>query len=454
MANLSPRDAVERAARSPGSLALAGLLVAGCADDAPVLPSCQHVVCSTDAASCIKHVAEVVGCQLDQDIINPPVRMLTAAQYLAEGEDSETPLTAEQERALDDHLRMQILLGLMPEGYSREQAGADTLSNFVALYSLERKEIVILTDRASDPHNDYLTLVHEMVHAYQDAAWDLAALNEAHAYTHDRFLGLRALIEGDARFHEILASLELSGRDPLEVDWVSYFIDQQVFSLERAQSTKTPALDVVGLFPYAFGGEFVLNAWQDGGTSRVGDLWRSPPDSVRQVFGGYEAWPAQFPNGDVAFDPQAVAVMPPNYAYLSGSHEGTWLINAMLQRTAGGERWTPALEEISADFLATWRWNDGDVVAMWRIHSEQPDDLVATLTSGESRWVAVAEDDIPTTHLVTTVDTDVVLIAVTSGDARTVLAEIAGWQSPAEAVGDAGAGAIRETSPRRLLARR
>ena len=59
----------------------------------------------------------------------------------------------------------------------------------------------------------------------------------------------------------------------------------------------------------------------------------------------------------------------------------------------------------------------------------------------------------PTTHLVTKVDTDVLLIAVSSGDANTVLAEIEGWQAPSEAFADSEAGAprrFRGFDPRRL----
>lgn len=427
---------------------LAGLLVAGCTDpdDGVEQSACAYVVCSTDDADCIKRVAEVVGCHLDRETLYPTVRFLTAEQVLAEMEDAATPLTAEQERDNDDYLKMQVLLGLMPEGYSPAQADADYLRNFAAYYSPEQKHIVIISDRAArDLERDYSVLVHEMVHAYQDAAWDLTALQEAHAYTYDRSLGVRALIEGDAVLYQSLAVVELSGNDPLEVDWWSYFKDWQDDSLKRAFETETPALDTAARFPYAFGGEFVLNAWQDGGVSRVEDLWMSPPDSVRQVVGGYDAWPEQFPNGDALFDPQAIAVMPPNYEFVGGGHEGVWSINAMLQRTAGGGRWSSKLEDISADYLASWRWNDSVVVAMWRIRSEQPFELLNALRTAGSRWVAVDIDDLPTTHLVTMIDSDLVLIAVTSGDARTVLAEIEGWQAPADAYPAADAGGLRNT---------
>lgn len=325
------------------------------------------------------------------------------------------------------------------------------MRNFAAFYSPEHKDIVIVSDRAGrDLTGDYIVLVHEMVHAYQDAAWDLTALQAPHAPTYDRFLGVRALIEGDAVLHEDLAYIELAGTDVGEVNWPRFFADWQNDSLQRALETRTPALDVAALFPYAFGGQFVLDAWLEGGAAQIEDLSQRPPDSVRQVVGGYPAWPDQLANEDAEFDPQAVAVMPPNYELVTGGHEGVWSINAMLQRTAEGGLWAPELSAVSADYLAAWRWNDSVVVAMWRIRSAQPDDFVAALTTPTSRWVSATIDDIPTTHLVARIDSDVLLIAVTGGDARTVLAEIVGWQSVAEAYPAADAGGIHHSGVRDL----
>lgn len=96
----------------------AGLLVAGCADDDAESSACEYIACSIEEADCIERVAEAVGCHLEQDTVYPKVRLLTAEQYLTEVEDSTPPLTTMQARDRDDYLRMEALLGLMPEGYS------------------------------------------------------------------------------------------------------------------------------------------------------------------------------------------------------------------------------------------------------------------------------------------------------------------------------------------------
>ncbi len=426
------------------SVALAGLLVAACGgggDEEEV--ACDYVPCDIAEEACVRQVAEAVGCHLGRDILYPEVRRITAEQWIAEIEAATDTPSAEQARAEADYLRMQGLVGLMPVDYAPEDMNEDYVRNFAAYYSPEDGEITMITDSQSvGLVGDYVTLVHEMVHAYQDAAWDLRGLDETYSTTYDRFLGLRAFVEGYAVLFQNFAYLEIDGVDPEDIDWDAYFGDWQDESLERAFASETPALETTALFPYAFGGEFALAGWQQDGVSGLDDVSENPPDSVRQVMGGYAAWPEQRSNADAAFDPQAVAVLPDNYVLLGGGHEGVWSLNATLQRTAGGGLWAPTLDDVSADYLAAWRWNEDDVVAMWRIRSARPGELFDALSGFGAQWIAAA-DDVPTTHLIARVDDDVLLIAVSDGDARTVLADVAGWQSPAEAFPDAVMAGVR-----------
>jgi hypothetical protein len=427
------------------SVVAGAVAVAGCSRPQDEL-ACEHAVCPITEPSCVERVAEVVGCKLGLEILHPEVRFLTATQVLAEMQDTEAPPTAEEARAYADGLRAEALVGLMPEGYAAEDADADWVNNVAAYYSPDTKGIVVVKDHMSDdPQDEYALLVHEMVHAYQDAAWGLQVLQDEHAPTYDRWLGVRALIEGDAVLYQSLAYVELAGYEPQEIDWGGYFGEWQDDSLKRAAETDTPSLDVQFLFPYAFGGDLLMEAWFDGGEERIEELSQRPPDSARQVLGGFAAWPGLLTNEDAAFDPQAVAVMPANYELLSGAHEGVWLLNATMQRTAAGGLQAPELSSVSADYVAAWRWNDSEVVAMWRIRSGRRHDLIAALTRPGALWAEPG--DVPLTHLVTTIDADVLLIAVSGGDARTVLADIAGWQSPEDAFMVGEAGGLRPVRP-------
>lgn len=428
------------------------LSLPGCVDGGGDEVACDYVQCSIEDEGCVERVAEAVGCHLEQDIIYPEVRFLTAEEYLAEIEAGSTPLTAEEERDRADYFRVEALLGLMPEGYAPEAYNADWIRNVAALYSPDDKGIVIIADHAfADPQDDYLVLVHEMVHAYQDAAWDLTALGQKFAPTFDRFMGLRSLIEGGATVYSNLAYLELMRIDPLAADWRTYFDEWQQERLESASESTTPSLDTTRFFPYAFGGAVVIGAWLDDGPAKIHELAARPPDSIRQVFKGYGAWPDEYVNEDAALDPQAVAILPPNYTLLGGGHEGVWAINATLQRTAGGGLWADVLDGVSADYLAAWRWNETDVAAMWRIRSARPDDLIAALTGPGTLWAVAEDGDAERTHLVTTIGEDVVLVAVSRGDAHAVLADIGGWQSPEAAFMTRSAGRARHVD---LLGRR
>jgi hypothetical protein len=316
----------------------------------------------------------------------------------------------------------------MPEDYQASDLKADAVRNIAAFYDSERVEIVVITDHTSnDPTGAYTLMVHELVHAYQDARWDLSAFRESHATTLDRTLGVRALVEGEAVLFATLADAELAGYGPDDIRWEDYFREWQSAMLELAAESETPQIDVGTLFPYAFGGQFVFDAWHRDEHDGIGDLFADPPDSVRQVMAGHEAWPNGSSNQDGALDPHAAPIMPAPYEYLSGGHMGVWLLNAMLQRTADGGTWTDDLSTVSADFLTVLRRAPGgDVSVIWRVTS---DDIIAEYLRLGSVW----SDDGPTRHLITFVDGDLVLIASSNDDAHLVSADVQGWTHPEEA---------------------
>ena len=157
----------------------------------------------------------------------------------------------------------------------------------------------------------------------------------------------------------------------------------------------------------------MFDAWSYDGLEGVEALFEQPPDSVRQVLSDYTSWPDLVRNEDAQLDPHAVAILPDNYQFIGGGHESVWSLNAMLQRTAQGGLWTPDLSDVSADYLAAWRWTDDRVAAIWRLRSPRHTPLLNDLTAGVWRL----DGDVATTHLVAEVDDDLLLIAVSEGDA-------------------------------------
>lgn len=426
--------------RPLAALGLVAALAPACSD--PELDPCDHRVCNIQDRACVEQVARTMACRLElEDLTIPDVRMATVAELAAEIEATPDPATPEQIRDVTDYYRGEALIGLMTDQYQYGDDRTAFLDWAIAYYSSDTKDVTVITDNLGDDvPRAYFVLVHELVHAYQDSKRDILGLLDAHATTFDRYLGLRAMLEGEAEHHESIADVEIAGLDPDAVLWNDYYGDYQAWALERAAESSQPSLDVFAYFPYAFGGEVVVDAWQAGGNEDVEPLFSNPPDSVRQVMAGYAAWPGSQQNGDARLAPHAAPVMPARYEYLGGGHESVWLLNALLQRTAGTMwAWAPALASVSAEYLSIFRDDDsGHLVALWRIQTSDVDGLVGQLTIPQSQWSLEAGS-----HLVTFVDDDLLLVATDGADAAEVVAEIQGWQT-VEAVNDDGDGTSGE----------
>ncbi|MEM6989587.1 MAG: hypothetical protein AAF721_03795 [Myxococcota bacterium] len=408
--------------RNLGQMLLAVTTLSGGCQDTP---PCSHRICDISDAVCGDFVAEVVGCQRDVGDVRPPVSFATKAEVLA-GFDTRSEADLEWAR---EYYAGEALVGLMPANYDPANELADSLEGAVAFYDPEGQDIVIISDALpSDAGIGYGVLVHEMVHAYQDVEYDLEALSEEYATTFVRSLGLRAAVEGEATLYQVYAELELEGIPRSRVLWDSYFRDFQESVLTSAQETDVPSLAARGLFPYAFGSELMRDAWEDGGADAVRELVQSPPDSVRQVMAGYGNRPPQTFNEDAALAPAAVPVLA-EHSYLGGGPQGAWLINAMLQRTAGsGALWSPAVDSVSADHLSVFKHDDtGERVAVWRVVGLP---LQSLLEAG-SVWTT--SESGATTHWVEMLEGDLVMVATETADPRLLMDSITEWESSEEA---------------------
>jgi len=403
---------------------------AACGDDDP----CDYKVCDIRRGDCVEAVAEAVACHRGSDVVVPNVLFATVEQVIAA-----TPAPTQQElQDANNYWAGEAHVGLMPSGYDAANSAADSLSNVIAFYSRETKDVVVISDAVSSNRaNAYNVLVHEMIHVYQDAEYDLSAEWAEHATTFDRGLAMRAGIEGEATWYQLEAQLELDGASAEEGNWVGFIAEFQDSVLAQAEVTKTPSLDARGLFPYAFGVELAYRAWLDDGPDAISDLVRMPADSVRRVMAGYNAPESVPANQDEQLLPHAVPVLP-GHTLLAGGVQSAWLINAMLQRTAGSAQlWSPALERVVADHLTVFRNDEtGASVAVWRL-ADEGGALRATLLAGSTQWV---EDgaDAPATHLVADVEGDCVLIATGGPDAKPLLDSVTAWESPEQAAERAG----------------
>jgi hypothetical protein len=412
----------------------AAALIVGCGPDEDSDP-CDWRVCDIEDEACVEAVAETVACQREVDLVVPEVRFVSSDEVLAEwNAEPPTPEEIEQQR---QYIAAEALVGLMPAVYEPTQSTADQIENIAAYYSRDGSGITIITDNnLDDPIDAYALLVHEMVHVSQDAIWDLDALSEAHATTGDRFLGLRAAIEGDASLYGNLATLALLGLSPDAVNWGAYFTDFQGAMLEIAATTDTPSVDALSLFPYAWGEAYVYPAWSRLDTAGPESVANDPPDSVRQVMRGYPGEARADINEDALLDPFAVPMMP-GFAFVGGDHYSVWLLNAMLQRTiAGTPSFAAELDGVSADYLTALRHEESGVPALvWRIRGGTS--LANLLELPTSSWTSTnAGEQQRSWHVV---DGDIVLVAVGEGlESTAVFETVEGWQTPQLAYEAAG----------------
>jgi hypothetical protein len=411
----------------------AAVLLVGCASDDDVDP-CDWHVCDIEDEACVDAVAETVACQREVDLVVPEVRFVSADEVLAEwNAEPPTPEELEQQRR---YLAAEALVGLMPAVYEPAQASADQIENIAAYYSRDGSGITIITDNnLDDPVDAYALLVHEMVHVYQDAIWDLNALSDVHATTGDRFLGFRAAIEGDASLYGNLATLAVLGFSPDSVNWGAYFTDFQGAMLEAAAMTETPSIDALSLFPYAWGEAYVYPAWTRLGTAGPESVAHDPPDSVRQVMRGYPGEMRIDANADAVLDPMAVPIVP-GFAFVGGDHYSVWLLNAMLQRTIGSSPpFAPEIDGVSADYFSALRHEEsGAPAVVWRIHGSEW--LPGLLERSVSTWSSTHPNAQRSWH---DIDGDVVLVAVGEGlESTAVFDMIEGWQTPQAAYDAAG----------------
>ncbi len=396
------------------SIVLLALLGVACGEG-----ELDYAVCDVREPSCIESISALVAKRRASSAVEvPPVEFTTRAERIAETRiDAISP---ELEARYARYHRGYAPFGLYPEGYTVSDQVSDLVGSVPAFYDGSRKTIVIVTDIGTrDMEQSYLTMVHEMVHAQQDAELDLGELSETHGTTADRRLGLRAIVEGEAITFELDAAVTLDGFTVNEIDWSSYFEDWQRLTRERYSESEVPDLMTSRLFPYSYGGEMVFDRWLAEDRPGIDALFRSPPTSTRQVM----AWPETEPpgdrwNGDGTLNPEGIPDLGPDWEIINWANDGLWLVWAMMERL-GATAQPETLSALSSDLLTVlYNPTDDSVLAVWRLQFDEDasvDDLRATLTTSLSGVEGFVLDD-----------GDVVLVA---GDApERVTAEIR-WRS-------------------------
>ena len=261
------------------------------------VPGCEgidHRPCDIVAESCRERLMDLTACLRGSDRLPvPPVTIMTPADYAnivnARLAEDPPPDPNHYERAL-------TLLDLVEPGeLSQTVIGPDDVGVY-GQYRFDEKDILVVDHGDEDQAVPTLVLVHEFVHALQDGDIDLAG-REDEATSYDSYLGFGAVIEGEARLHELRLVASLLGLNPAEIDWRERF--QSSVELGEASLLEEGSVysNTWGYFPYTIGSRYMHHAWLESGRAGVLELLSAPHPSTRAVMESVEDialddWPA------------------------------------------------------------------------------------------------------------------------------------------------------------------
>jgi hypothetical protein len=343
------------------ALALA-VAVAGCGDD----PWCGLEICDIRQASCQRMAGEAAACLRETQPANVSVRVIDRDQYIAE--ESAAPPTAEEETAFRRWNAGMALLRLGPPDLTLSRAIAIDADNVGAYYSRAGKTITVVDHGyPMESRGAVSLLVHEMVHALQDATVGLESLFTLHAPDRDRTMAVAAVIEGEASYLGDIASVSLFGSDPHDVPWSKVLSRWQERAHADALSSLTPARLAWAHFNYPFGTELVQGADAGGGRPAVDQLFAVPPESGRQVLAGHAAVE---PDGGPWVEEVGTDALPPlqsQFVLQWGDRMGSWFAWLFFARN-GLTQAAEAVERMRGDRLALY-WDElgGQPLVMWRM---------------------------------------------------------------------------------------
>jgi hypothetical protein len=255
--------------------ALLGAL-AGCSDDEPdfvpaSLPECpnhDYHTCDIRAVSCQERLLELTACVYGTEVVpSVPVQLISEREFRdileAELADEEAMQTE------DDIAATEVLESALTElrlteagGLSGEVIIDDYVKNLAGIY-LDPGNGIVLIDHGT-PQNDpdaNALLVHELVHALQDADYDLDAWAEPYATSTDSILALRSVTEGQATYYGFRVGLAMLGYATTDTDYEQTLLNLTSDLDAVARDDPSPYTRGGSTFPYGYGALHAYKGW-------------------------------------------------------------------------------------------------------------------------------------------------------------------------------------------------
>jgi hypothetical protein len=322
-------------------------------------PRCEAIErCDIRSTGCqraaLRHAACLRGRDERVEDLDISVVTLDREAYLEQaGDDAEEE--SESLRQMRSGLALFELAAPPSESAEARMARARLVGGF---YDPDEQRITLI-DSANAWHSagSVLTLVHEMVHALQDAAGQLEADPPVHSF--DQALARRAVVEGEATVLTAEAAAEGYGFSFRDLDYARALRSYRGSSLHASVRFVSPFDTVFMHFPYAFGASY-LWPLREAGADMLGAAFAEPPVSTYAIMNADPREPALRENdlGDSA------APVLPDLTRIGCYRLGRFLYEVWRRK---GHDWLPFGDQFVADSLCVFADGEASVLATWRI---------------------------------------------------------------------------------------
>jgi hypothetical protein len=333
-------------------------------------PEHDYTTCDTRDQECQERLLSLAACVFGStDMPMVPIRVPGEDELREELEAEAGEAPAED--AAEDEIIEGVLhdLGLVAQGALASDSTIDDLvARFDGLYR-DAERGIILIDRGTPKNNveaDVL-LLHELVHALQDAEYDLAALAQQHVNSTDSALALRALVEGEATWYQYRVAAAMLGYDSADFDFSSEFTRLRDDLVTDATEDPSPYIASFGTFPYAFGTNLAYEAWLLKRAGFEAELFEAPPLTTREIINrslGIDEPPRALHDFS---DPTPTG----GFSLLDRDTLGDWMLNlCFVVKGLSEVRWL-------GDKLWIYTNEDGDVAWLWEMQLEHTPSTLA-----------------------------------------------------------------------------
>jgi len=358
-------------------LSLALLAACGSEDERPRLngpvplpecPEASYEPCDIRKAACQAGLAELAACLRESSA--PPevaIELMSETEYASVVRAGYADVPEPTNKHFDTALSR---FGLAPRGGVPR---ADDIFAFVAklggVYRGHEKRIVIIDHgEPADDELSNLILLHELVHALQDAEHDLLHWPDDEPLTFDSALARRTVVEGEASFYEARAAVPFLGLDIADVDFEMAMQQRLDRTLEGAFEAELLLSNSFVTVTYGMGALVSFHAWQEGGPSGIEPLWQAPPRTMQRVmsaiFGQNTPVDAgiDIPAPDIAdLEPYADEVL------------GAWGLNLTLGQAAKTHDSVPLALTWRGDRFSVYTDTNESTFALWQLELESPE---------------------------------------------------------------------------------